>query len=116
NAAYTTVSGGLPIGEQPAFDMQQRLAEGARSISFARCRLLTSTAGKTRLVLNGAEGLQIWLNGKPLTPDATLTVDLPAGESVLTFCVERGLRSKPLRVELQDVAGSSAQVQFAAGK
>lgn len=116
NAAYSTVSGGLPIGEQPAFDMKQRLAEGARSISFVRCRLQTSAAGKVQLALNGIEGLQIWLNGQPVTPESALVVDLPGGESVLTVCVERGLRSAPLRVELQDVAGSAAQAQFVTGK
>ena len=45
-----------------------------------------------------------------------LTLDLAAGAHALTFALDRTARNEPLRVELDDVAGSAARVRVVGGK
>jgi putative heme-binding domain-containing protein len=111
-AAYTQVNGSLPLAGLPEYKIHQTQP----AVTFLRCELEASTAGKVRLVANVAEGLSLWVNGKPTPVTSETTLDLPTGRTRLTLAVNRQLRTDALRLELADVAGSAAQVQFVGGK
>ena len=107
---YSTVSGSLPLDGLPVHQT------GADSFSLLRVDLDVSTPGAAALQLSSIEGLQIWLDGTALKPQTLLPVELTSGPHQLVFSIPANQRSGVLRVELQDVMGSAAQVQFVTGK
>ena len=78
------------------------------------CQLDVATAGKAELLLSGPiEGL--WLDTMRLPEGNKQTVDLAAGPHTVTVVL--GPQSaEDLRLELADIAGSTAQVQIVGGK
>ena len=61
-------------------------------------------------------GLTLWLDGQPLEVGAAVPLNLTAGPHTVTVAVEWAKRSKPLRVELDEVPGSPARVRLVGGK
>ncbi len=115
--AYTTVSGHLPVGELPSFQKDVAIVESFRKVAFVRATLNVTSAGAIGLkVVDTADGLEFWLDGKSIEPAALATMTLPVGEHKLSVSVDLKKRSQPLRLELAAVAASSAQVQFVTGK
>ncbi|HZT79381.1 MAG TPA: HEAT repeat domain-containing protein, partial [Gemmataceae bacterium] len=108
--AYSTVAGTLPLDAVPIINRQER------KVSFVRCQLDVSTAGKVKLLLNSAAGVTAWLDGAPIEAKAEMVLDLPAGLRTLTFAVEPGKRKEALRLELDDVPGSPARARVVGGK
>jgi putative heme-binding domain-containing protein len=110
--AYSTVAGQLPLGDLPRL----QLAWMKKSVAVARCQLDATAAGPARLRLNGAEGLTLWLDGKPVPPREVMDLSFPAGAHTLTFAIDLGRRQKDLRCEVDDVPGTPARVNPAGGK
>jgi putative heme-binding domain-containing protein len=113
--AYSTVSGTLPLADLPEVSVRNRVAEGSRGVSFARCELEVLSAGEVRLVVSDAVGLQAWLGEQPLELTAETPLSLSAGRCRLTFCIDRAVRKTPLHVEAVVPDGSPASVRFVGG-
>jgi hypothetical protein len=114
--AYSSVSGAIPLADVLEFTMKERLGEAARKVGFLRCRLNVSTGGVVGLSLGNTTGVQMWLDGKPLNVHERQPLTMIAGEHLITLSVNLLTRKLPVRLELLDVPGSAAQVQFAGGK
>jgi putative heme-binding domain-containing protein len=114
--AYSTVAGELPAEAMPLFRMGTGAEKQVVQASFARCQLDASTAGRVKLLLNSAKGVKAWLDGEPVEAREEMVLDLTAGPHTLTLALDRGLRTEPLRVELDDVPGSPARVRVVGGK
>ena len=114
--AYSTVSGGLPPSDVRDFTIRGSIALADRKFGFVRCTINVTTAGEVGVLLNDASGLDIWVDGKPHEPATKLTIPLEVGIHRITFGVNLLTRTLPLRAELTDIAGSSAQAQFVGGK
>ena len=114
--AYSAVAGELPLTDLAEFRIPFRAKEGQLGVTFARFELEAASAGQTKLLFNSVIGLTAWLDATPikLTPETIL--DLTSGRHRVTFAIEFSERKGPLRVELADVAGSTAKVQLMSGK
>ncbi len=110
--AYSRVSGELPVEELPRFVVHRDLDPA----SFVRCEVEAASAGNVQLAFNSVEGLSLWLDGKPTALRPQTTVNLAPGRHTLTLAINREERQTPLRLELTDAAGSTAQANFTAGK
>jgi len=100
----------------PLFKMGTGAEKQVVLAGFARCQLEATTAGKAKLLVNSAKGVKAWLDGEPLEAKEEIVFDLGAGTHTLTFALDRAVRTEPLRVELDDVAGSPARVRVVGGK
>ena len=114
--AYSTVSGELPLDPLPSFIVHQ----GQDPTTFVRAELDVSTAGKAKLLVSAAavgNKVSLWVDGKP-TPLAgrVAILKLDKGRHTLTISVGTTAQFNILTLELQDIAGSPAQVQIVGGK
>ena len=110
--AYSQVSGDLPAGSVPAFNWNRE----APKLSVVRFPLEVTAAGAAQLTLAESAGLTLWLDGQPLETAAAVPLNLTVGAHTVTIAVEWQKRSKPLRVELDEVPGSPARVRLVGGK
>jgi putative heme-binding domain-containing protein len=108
---YSLVSGDLPLDDVPTFKNREGMAT-----SVVRFHIDVSTAGKVRLNLNDPAGLTVWVNGTPLIPTGDRVADLSRGTHAVTIAVDRTVRSKPVRVELEEVPESPARARVVGGK
>ncbi|MBC7854878.1 MAG: sorbosone dehydrogenase [Pirellulaceae bacterium] len=116
DSAYSTVAGELPLDPLPSFVVHQ----GQDPTTFVRAELDVSTAGKAKLLVSAAavgNKVSLWVDGKP-TPLAgrVAILELDKGRHTLTISVGTTAQVTFLTVELQDIAGSPAQVQIVGGK
>lgn len=109
---YSRVSGDLPFDELPIVP----LPIGQAQASVVRCQIEVTTPGTTRLILNSAAGLSLWLDGRALDPARELEVELTTGLHVVLVRIDRRTRNDDLRLELGDIAGSPIQARFVGGK
>lgn len=86
--AYSKVSGKLPPEDYP---------EG--ETVFARGFVDVLAAGEARLQINSADGLAVWMDGKPVS-DPEAPIRLEKGRRTLTFGFNPAQRNLGLRVEL----------------
>ncbi len=115
--AYTNVSGHLPVSELAFFQKDVAIVESFRKVAFVRAALNVTSVGAIGLkVGESTDGLEFWLDGKPIDAAALASITMPAGEHKLSVSVDLKKRSGPLRLELVPIAGSVAQVQFVTGK
>ena len=110
--AYSTVAGVLPLQDLPRLDLGKEAGEAA----VVRCQVEASTPGPVLLRLNTAAGLRLWLDRKPVEVKDATELTLTAGVHTLTFAVDLGRRTEPLRCELDDAPGSAARVRVVGGK
>ncbi len=111
--AYSRVHGGLPPDELPRFVVHRN----QDPTSFVRFQIEVTTPGEVELSFNSADGLQMWVDGKPLGLDsANVKLDLSKGEHQFTFAINHAQRSDSLVTELLDVDNSAAQFQIVGGK
>ncbi len=57
---------------------------------------------------------RLWIDGKPEKPADELALELTAGLHTVTLTIHNW--PTPLKIELQDVAGSNARAQIVGGK
>jgi putative heme-binding domain-containing protein len=113
---YSRVDGTLPMDDLPLLASQKGAYLHLPQASAVRCELESTTGGAVRLALNDPTALLLWLDGQPLDAAGTIDLDLPAGRHALTCIVDRQQRTAPLSIELVDLPGSAAQVQWVTGK
>src|SRR5262249_3238112 len=66
SSAYSKVSGVLPLDGLPIVQFRKQQGNETDKISFLRCQLDASSAGKVKLLLNLKAGLTLWLDGVPV--------------------------------------------------
>lgn len=109
---YSLVSGELPFEPCAPFLVHRRQSP----TSFVRCKVSVTTAGKVGFKFENAEGLQVWVDGKPTPVDQLKSVQLGSGIHTITLAVNRDQRKSPIYLELVDVKGSGAKAQMVVGK
>jgi hypothetical protein len=107
-SAYSTVAGALPVADLPGV--------GRMGLSLVRCQLEASIGGPVLLRFNGGKGMTIWLDRTPVEASDVIQMTVPAGVHTLTFAFDRHAHADVMRVELDDVPGSPAQVRVQGGK
>ncbi|MDB5354333.1 MAG: hypothetical protein JWN24_786 [Phycisphaerales bacterium] len=106
---YSLVSGELPPS---AFTTRP-----GKKIALARTEVNVTAAGKLRILLNTTKGLDLWIDGKRVEPKEDMTIDLAAGLRTFIFRVDFAERGKEgLKMEVQDVPGSSGRAQAVGGR
>jgi putative heme-binding domain-containing protein len=107
-AAYSLVSGSLPLAGVSGPNQEAALL---------RCQVEVATPGKVQLVLNGAQGLKLWVDGVPVPAAERVPLDLSRGTHTVDVRVELGRRKEGrLRCELAVPASSRAQAAFVGGR
>ena len=109
---YSTLAGALPIDELPQFNLRA----DSTPVTFLRGELNVSSGGLVGLRLDNTKGLTLWVDGKPHDLAHSLQFDWRPGRHWITVGVDLSLRTASLRLELVDIQGSQAQVQFVTGK
>ena len=110
--AYAKVNGEIVLSEVPIFKLRQ----GVDDMSFLQTTLRVSNSGSIGIVTNGLDGIDVWIDGKPVASESLESVDFEAGDHVLTFGLNRVSRTKPLLVKARITKNSSAQAQWLLGK
>ncbi|MEZ6044429.1 MAG: hypothetical protein R3C11_02365 [Planctomycetaceae bacterium] len=97
---YSRVNGSLSMS-----DLQQG------STSFLTSRFDVGSAGEVRLNFNSVAGLELWVDGKPVSNlGAETLIDVSTGEHTLTFKIDRAERGdEPLRLEFSSAPNSPAR-------
>src|SRR5262249_33766305 len=100
--AYSTVAGGLSMFSPPKYG-----AGNGPPSTFVRFQVEVNTPGKVRFRLKAPNerGERLWVDRKSVDLKDVIEVDLAVGFHTLTF----ELVSGALRVEVEDVPGSSAR-------
>lgn len=106
---YSRVGGDVSPSDLPAIQ-----TAGDSELSLLRAEFEVTTAGAVQWKVASLVGLSVWLDGKPYQP--TLPQEIAAGQHQLTVVIDRRQRRDPVVLELQDVTGSTAQVQINNGK
>lgn len=111
-SAYSKVSGDFPLESLPKVVVWN----GSEPFAIVRAQLDVTSAGPVKLKINGAKGLSLWIGAKAVEVKDETLLELTPGLQNLTFSVNLSTRKDGLRVELEDVAGSSARVNILNGK
>ena len=85
-------------------------------MSFLQTTLRVSNRGSIGIITNGLDGIDVWIDGKPVASERLESVRFETGDHVLTFGVNRVSRTKPLLVKTRISKNSSAQAQWLLGK
>ncbi|MDA0807724.1 MAG: HEAT repeat domain-containing protein [Planctomycetota bacterium] len=112
--AYSRVSGELPLSELPKVMHKGPFQNAPSGLNFLRFSLDVGTAGEVELAVNSVDGLTVWLDGVQLEAAARTTLNLKAGRHRITMMVSQVERTDPVKIQVNDVAGSKAQVQLLA--
>jgi len=102
SAQYATVKGELPVQGLPTFGTNVKLVQASRYVAFVRTYLQTTSSGETTLKWNDTTGLQIWVDGQPAEPAASMTMNLAPGLHAVSIAIDLRVREAPLRLELGD--------------
>ena len=104
---YAKVSGLVPLLETTS----------ARAAPIVRCQLEVVTSGKIGLRLNDADGLTMWLDGRPVPAQTNLSLDLSRGVHELVIRADPAVRRQhDLSLELVGPAGNKGQAKFVDGR
>lgn len=109
---YSEVSGDLPLDALPKFNT----AGSDTKVGFARAQLEVTTGGPVRLIVNDPKTLKLWVDQTPIILTESTIIDVTSGVHNLTYSVDLTARRGPLRVTLEDIAGSPARAQIVLGK
>jgi len=112
--AYSRVSGDLPLNDLPKVMYRGPFQKAPSGLNFLRFSLDAGTAGEVELALNSIDGVTVWLDGVQVETAARTTLNLKAGRHRFTLMVSHVERTEPVQVQINDVAGSKAQVQLLA--
>jgi putative heme-binding domain-containing protein len=119
--AYSQVDGTLPLDSVPRPPPIPSPTSGGRAgrggaLGYARCQLDVSAGGKTKVFLNSAADLTLWLDDEAIKGAEELVLDLKPGLHKLTFAIDLTRRHDGLRCELAELPDSSARVRIVGGK
>ena len=103
---YSEVSGTLPSTDFTT--------KASRTV--VRCQIDVTTPGPIQLKLNGADGLQGFIDNTALELRNEINLNVKQGIHTFTFAISNRKHPGGLRIELGEVPGSPARAQFVAGK
>jgi hypothetical protein len=109
---YSTVAGVLPVTDAPLF----QLGKDKHGVSLVRCQLDVTKPGAFVVRFNSTKGLKMWVDQNPTAIKEVLELNLPAGQHMLTFVVDRDARREGVRCEVEDKPNSPARVRVVGGK
>ena len=112
SSAYTKVSGDLPVNDVPKFVVWN----GSEPQSVVRFTLDVTAPGAAKLKFQTVTGLTVYLGNATVDVKPETVLDFKAGPNIVTILVDRTKRTEDLRVELEDVPGSTARVAIVGGK
>jgi putative heme-binding domain-containing protein len=108
STTYSLVGGSLPIEEIPQFNVWKE----SKPQSVIRFKFNVTVAGKINLALTGTPTAVGYLNGKEFPITFNNALDLPVGESIVTFIIDReATRSWP-EVSLFEVSNTPARISL----
>jgi hypothetical protein len=107
-SVYSTVAGDVPVASIPVVESK------AGPVRVVRAEAEVAIGGKVELVAAGPIE-KVWIDGQPQAVSEKVTLELAQGVHTITLLV-RDEPSGKLRLELADVPGSGAQLQFIGGK
>jgi putative heme-binding domain-containing protein len=113
-SAYSRVSGELPLSDLPKVMYRGPFKKAPAGLNFLRFSLDVGTAGEVELALNSIDGITIWLDGIQIESAVATKLNLKAGRHQITMMVSQVERAEPVQIQVNDVAGSRAQVQLLA--
>jgi len=105
---YATVAGRLPLSDLPQLMVKNR------RLSVVRCEIEVISPGAVAIAVGDTSGLAAWIGSEPLPLEPLTTRTLPVGRHRLTIAVDRSLRTRPLRLVLDET--TSANARFVTGK
>ncbi|QDT35516.1 PVC-type heme-binding CxxCH protein [Thalassoglobus polymorphus] len=94
---YSHVNGELAVSELPELRIRNRSAAGNRGMSFVRTEF-NSESGKIGFKLNSGNGLQIWIDEKPIDSSELITAEVEKGQHQLTIAIDQSVRKTALKV------------------
>jgi putative heme-binding domain-containing protein len=103
---YTNVAGEVPLAEA---------ATGpGKKAAIVRCAIDVTAGGPITIAINGADGLELWVDGVPVRPHDRVSLDLTTGRHTLDFWIDLPRRrTDSLRCELVGIGASGARAQWA---
>jgi putative heme-binding domain-containing protein len=107
-SVYSTVAGDVPVASIPVVETKS----GSQRI--VRSQAEVAIGGKVELLASGPIE-KLWLDGQPQAVADKATIELAPGVHTISLLVRNEPEGK-LRLELADVPGSGAQLQFIGGK
>lgn len=113
SAMYSRVSGELPLEELPVVE-----AGADKPYSFVQFEVEVLTAGNIKLLLNSAEGVSLWSQGKPLPlAGKEAATELEKGIQTFILGIDRKMRSEgSLSIQVEDGESSPAQFRLVMGQ
>lgn len=109
---YSSVSGDLPLADPPVVTYP---IGGVKAV-IVRAQLEVTSAGQVGFAVPAIDGLSMWVDESPVPVNQHVSIDLKPGIHTVTLRAELATRKSALRIELEDVAGSPAQVRWVSGK
>jgi len=110
-STFSRVNGELPLSDVALVPFKGPFQTDAAGYSFVRFELEAGSAGEVDLVINSPDGLSVWLDTAPLDVQPVTRLKLTAGRHRVTFAIDRS-RQQPLSAQLNDLPGSSLQIQL----
>ena len=105
---YATVGGTLPLEDLPQLTIRNR------RVSIVRCEIEVIAAGNVAIAIGDSTGLDAWIGTRPLKLEQVTTLDLAKGRHRLTITVDRGSRTRPLGLTIDET--TTAHARFVTGK
>jgi putative heme-binding domain-containing protein len=117
-STYSTVAGELPLLEQPLLPFKGPFQKNPEGLAIVRFEFDISTAGEIDLAMSLTDGVTMWLDGDPIEPQSTRRLNPKTGRHQVTLAVNttKVKDTKAIIIHLNDVPGSTAQVQLVSGK
>lgn len=110
--AYGQVSGDLPFDDLPKYQIHANTPP----TTFLRTQLEATTPGRIELRFADAQGLSLWLDGKPTPLSTPLILELSSGIHTLTLAVDHAARKPFVRLELLDGPQVTGKADWVSGK
>ena len=83
-------------------------------MSIVRCEIEVIAAGNVAIAIGDSTGLDAWIGTRPLKLDQGPPLDLAKGRHRLTITVDRGSRTRPLGLTIDEA--TTANARFVTGK
>ena len=103
---YATVTGQVPLMELPK----------VQGHSVLRCEVEVTTAGPVVLKLDGADGIKLFIDGKPISASPQSPIELTQGVHAITAHVDSTSRQSPLRLWISESPNSPARLRIVGGR
>ena len=105
---YATVGGTLPLEDLPQLTIRNR------RVSIVRCEIEVIAAGNVAIAIGDSTGLDAWIGTRQLKLEQVTTLNLAKGRHRLTITVDRGSRTRPLGLTIDET--TTANARFVTGK